>query len=265
MPGGEKDSSLTRVQPVFKQLVIQDSTGQSWMDRLLAMGSRSKAADLPTAPGWTGKLMKGRPVFEFSAPPPYDYLHYLLEHPNRLSWRKGKKFSGETQEKRRALLDGNEDMQAKAIECLKRNPRGSKWWIFEGTTQVDCALFAENVTLFIEGKRTEPKLTGHIEWDSKRHQVFRNLDCLRALEERTDRYCVLLIVDEANAGVLDQAKSLDTGFETARESWPHLSDSEAKELFGRYLGYLTWQDLEREFDLFLPNTREDAEKTTCCN
>ena len=38
-----KDSSVTRVQPVFRQLHHGDPTGITWLANLLSMGSRSGA------------------------------------------------------------------------------------------------------------------------------------------------------------------------------------------------------------------------------
>ena len=55
MAGGPHDSSLTRVQPVFNQLVRLDPTGRRWLGSLLALGSRATVAAQPAGaePRWS--------------------------------------------------------------------------------------------------------------------------------------------------------------------------------------------------------------------
>ena len=131
---------------------------------------------------------------------------------------------------------------------------GKVWWVLEGATMVDCALFAENVTVFIEGKRKERHLTGGVSWDPHRHQVFRNLDCLAALDRgvRSENSYVLLVVDaDEPSQCLSEARELDEppGFDLARKSWPHLTEEQARRLFGHYLGHTTWQAIQTAFSL----------------
>jgi hypothetical protein len=132
-----------------------------------------------------------------------------------------------------------------------------QWWIFEGETSIDCALFAEKVTVFIEGKRTEPDLTSSTEWYPKRNQVFRNLDCLQEFREKADRYYVLLIVEDGSP-THAPAASLDLSDVPARESWPHLDERKVSDLRNHYLGFTTWQRLAISFGLLLPQTTQEA-------
>jgi hypothetical protein len=173
---------------------------------------------------------------------------------------KRKTFKEETTRNRQALLDGDEAVLLEALRRLEKSRRSKRWWVFEGTTEVDCALFAERVTVFIEGKRTEKSLTDRIEWDPKRQQVCRNLDCLRALEHRAEQYFVLLIVEQGKP-LCDLAAAFDRAFDNARESWPHLTEEKARELWGHYLGYTTWQQIcerFREWQIQLPHTANEA-------
>lgn len=39
---GKYDSSRTRVAPLFDALLARDNSGESWLDALLALGSRSE-------------------------------------------------------------------------------------------------------------------------------------------------------------------------------------------------------------------------------
>ncbi len=263
MPGGIYDSSLTRVQPVFSQLASADPSGQKWLARLISMGTRAGLVGLPDHDnGWPGKLLRG-PCFEYPCAAPADYLKSLIASPERLQWPvisgQRKKYSEVTERCRHKLLSGDAGVQATAMNKLEQGKRGRAWWILEGETKVDCAIFASGVTLFIEGKRTEPHLTAGVDWDKDRHQVIRNLDCLRALPDRKDSYFVLLAVDEANPDVLSEAQALDFDYTTAERSLPHLSSQCAKELFdAHYLGFVTWQRIAGAFNLNLPSTREEA-------
>jgi hypothetical protein len=268
MAGGARDSSLTRVQPVFTQLYRYDPTGSCWLGRLLALGSRAKEVGLPTEPEWWGRLTD-KPRFELPVLSPRDYLVKLASSPDRLVWPlKGgqpKVFrSAITTEKRKLLRAGDGPTQEEAKQKLAKRtaPGGESWWVLEGRTTVDCGLFASGVTLFIEGKRTETSLTDKIEWDSRRNQICRNLDCLRVLGNKADRHYVLLVVEEGSPLVGD-AEKLDRAFSVAWDSWPHLSENAARELWRHFLGYTTWQRIVTEFrsvgpNLILPETVTEA-------
>jgi hypothetical protein len=265
MAGGRFDSSLTRVQPVFNQLYKRNTSGRQWLLPLLALGSRSSESDLPAAAEWSGNLTRP-PEFEFKVLSPADYLNCLVRTPGRMCWPiKGgepQKFDDETTLNRQALLRGDSAALQDALRRLakSRQPGRGRWWVFEGKTNVDCALFAEGVTVFIEGKRTEPSLTDSVEWDPKRTQLCRNLDCLRALEGRAARYFVLLIIEQGTP-LCGQAATFDRDFDGARNSWPHLDDPAARALLGHYLGYTTWQRVRenfRDWSILLPGTADDA-------
>ncbi len=255
MAGGRYDSSKTRVQPVFRLLHADDPSG-AWLGRLLNMGSRATSIKLPSTPG---PLLEP-PVFEYAAFPPVAYLNHLVGDTQRLSSAAngdpspylGR--SESTNAKRRDLVAGNAATVEEARARLKDDATGKQWWVLEGTTMVDCALFAEKATVFIEGKRTERHLTGGVSWDPHRHQVFRNLDCLAALDRgvRSENFYVLLVVDaDEPSQCLSEARELDEppGFDLARKSWPHLTEEQSRRLFGHYLGHTTWQAIQAAFRL----------------
>jgi hypothetical protein len=253
MGKGKYNSSSTRVQPAFKQLSLDEETRVNWLGRLLLLGSRAETVGLPSELGWPGKLLKP-PKFEYPVKSPPDYLKWLVQHPCRLRWPKTKgkekRFAPITMKNRQALLAGDDATKKEALSRLETDSSPGNWWVFEGRTFVDCALLAKNVTVFVEGKRTEPHLTDKIEWDPERDQVCRNLDCLRVYEQKAKRYYVLLIVEEASSSH-EEAKRFDTeaGYEVARKSCPHLKKPELDELWKHYLGHTTWEKLEKEFGL----------------
>ena len=272
---GKYDSSLTRVQPLFDQLHQFDPTGIHWLGKLLAMGSRviGKAVSLPEDLQWPGPLITP-PLFEMQVLSPLDYLCKLVELPDRLTQAAthnghGKR-SPKTRAKREALMHGDLVTRQEAIGLLQQNRRPGNWWVLEGVTHVDCSLVAERARVCVEGKRTEPKLTEHIEWDNLRNQVFRNLDCLRSVCHSNTPYYGLLIVEKGSE-VEDAARELDQvdrGLQIAKASWPHLDDAGARALYARYLGYTTWEDIHSAFagtvQIEYPDLAADAKKSLPC-
>jgi len=265
MSGGAWDSSLTRVQPTFLQLRQRQPSGVPWLAQLLRLGSRAPAIGLPSDDEWTGVLM--RPVeqsFELPCPPPLEYLNTLVrEAPERMPMGSQldeleKRVSKETACKRCQLRQRTRSVVDEALTHLAAGRTAPAWWVLEGTTMVDCALFAKNVTVFIEGKRTEPHLTTGVSWDTKRHQVFRNLDVLEAFPDRQAQYLMLLIVDEGNGKLMKEAEALDQQPDVAFASWPHRNPKDSDELWAHYCGFTTWQRIASSFRLDLPKTRDDA-------
>ena len=86
-----------------------------------------------------------RVEFEYSAAPPRSLLRWLVEHPSELR-RPKYTVSADASEKREKLLAGDPVVLAEAIDAIVtgRSHRG-KWWCFEGTTMVDCALFTSGM------------------------------------------------------------------------------------------------------------------------
>jgi len=256
---GMFDSSKTRVQPVFKQLERRDPTGASWIEPLCRLGSRASSA-LPERAPWAGKLSEP-PKFEYGCDAPEEFLRWLIEHADQLDRKRLVRGETETHKKRAALLDGCHATRVEALARLDKEGGGKsgpgQWQVFEGTTMVDCALFCEHATLFVEGKRIEPHLTGRVEWYAKRHQVVRNLDCLRVRQRPARRY--VLTVVEQGTPLEGEAAQLDSSAPLFSESLPHLNADEVEGLRQHYLGYTTWQRIAETFgDLTLPVTTQEA-------
>ena len=245
---GVKDSSLTRVQPAFKALA---GGPPGWVGQLLKLASRAGTLAQPTLLGRDGLLLRA-PVFEHSCTAPRDYLTWLIENPKALDSGLLGSQQGTTKAKRAALLKGEEAVRNEALRRLAlrggcKHGRG-QWHVFEGATMVDCAIFCGGVTVFIEGKRTEAHLTGRTEWYEHRHQVVRNLDCLRVEPNRAERWYVLTVV-EAGTQPEREATVLDDDVAAFRRALPHLNDDEVDEVRGHYAGYTTWQAIRQEFGL----------------
>jgi hypothetical protein len=255
MPPGRKNSSATRVRPVFTRLFASDESSEAWLQRLLAIAPMGKR--LPKAvqakPGELDaslleKRQRTRSVgleyaFEFPVAPPRAFLRFLLEHPDELRWplKGGKREtyrSRVTMHYRTALIDGSPAERDDAIRIgldrlnhfgMKGTRSEPAWWLFEGCTKVDCCLSTERVVLFVEGKRTET-LSKSTNWYPARNQLVRNLEAIG--EIACGRACGVLLVGEEMVDELDDA--------IYEQSLPHLTDDDRAEVRGRYLGQITW-------------------------
>lgn len=244
---GEFDSSLTRVQPVFDELIERDPTGRSWLRDLLQAAPHADVLPreileepgelLPAVAGPHPEGKASRACFEHAALPPEDLLRWSIENAHALRWPDGRagEFGAETESKRRALVGSDAGVVREALAELDRAGASGatrKWWAFEGITRVDCWLETDRLVLFVEGKRTEP-LSSKTAWLPARNQLARNLDAIR--NERGEKAGVVLLAVEANVE--------EPSDDELREAAPHLGESAAEELRSRYLGQLTWQDI----------------------
>lgn len=246
----------SRVRPVFETLYQQDASGQSWLGPLVNLGSRMEEIQPPLEPETLGELVQP-PQFEYAVPPPLDYLEYLVRNPRRLKWPKDadgelRQYRPSVHQKRKALLGGSVPAEQEAIREIRLeqqkepDPKLKGWWVLEGGSTIDCALFAEGFTLFVEGKRHEKTLKVHTNWYERRIQLYRNLDCLRVLPGRAERFGILAIVEE-DTPIYDEARAISRDFQFARSSWPHLDEAGAAELWSHFLGFTTWQRLAEQF------------------
>jgi hypothetical protein len=243
-----------------RRLVAEDPTGANWLLPLMELGSRAKICRPPPQPG----TLRSSPRFEYPCLAAEDLLIWLIENAPLLGQSALGKFKGApvTKNKRDALLKGDPVVRKEARARLAshgRRPGRGQWQVLEGETKVDCALFADNVTLFIEGKRTEPHLTDRVTWVPDRNQVLRNLDCLRVEAFRPAERYVLLVVEEGTK-LVGEAIALDGGGATVDRALPHLADGPRQDLWSHYLGYTTWQAIQGRFQLdALPDTTADLE------
>jgi hypothetical protein len=258
---GEKDSSQTRVQPVFNELLNRWPAGDDWVGRLCEMAAATRQKAKP--PSDVGPFVPGEVpgdpaarmgnVFERVVPPPTAFLRWLLENPDELQVPNEQTFGTTTddaREWRRKLFRGTaqerDEVQCEGLGFLeKRQGRGSyrKRWAFEGWSHVDCCLIAENLVLFIEGKRTEA-VSPSTRWFKQRSQLWRNVE---AAEEFAagKQFAVILAVETEAVGT-DALASADALLD---HSYPHLTPKRRAELARHLLGFVTWPQVVRKFEL----------------
>jgi hypothetical protein len=254
---GERNSSITRVRPVFEQLIRRDT--HTWLPALLRLSRAPLASVLASDPGvldpacqetrpYPDRVLKRHGIaevqlarcFEHRLPPPKAFLNWLIEHPERMRWPTGKHYAAEKERLRRCLMGDSSPEAAASAQCQAReelNKAGAagskrKWWAFEGFSEVDCFLETERLILLIEGKRTEA-LSAATNWFPQRNQLVRLLE-VGACVCGTKQFGVMLLT-ETPLGPLSPKEVAD--------SLPHLELAQQTSLLDHYLGEVSWQTL----------------------
>lgn len=230
-------------------MLDRDPKGESWFPALLAAAPRASDVvdeDLLARPGRlldacsatrTAGGLELRRCFEHEVMPSEGLLRWLIENPKALSWPRGRagQFGSQTDARRRALRDGDEEVRKEALDELERlGPEGSarKWWAFEGITKVDCWLETDRLVLFVEGKRTET-LSKFTAWFPARDQLTRDLDLVGEASPDKPGFVLLAVEEPVEEPSDDQL----------RAAAPHLGSRAADVLRRRYLGQVSWSRL----------------------
>lgn len=249
---GRNNSSRSKVQPFFRQLLARDPRGSSWLPKLLALGQNAQAlsSDLSADPGLFHQTY---PDKERKLSPPKEFLKWLILHPEKMSWPKNgrEQFGPDTQQRRKRLmglrdlsgepLDRHDEIRdtdretaiSEGLKSLEQfGPAGSKgkWWAFEGFTAVDCYLSTPRLKIYVEGKFTDVP-SPSTDWYRTRNQLVRNLETAHADAEGIPFLC-LLITGDPFLGI-PKAK--------IQNSLPHLAEAQQQHLM-RHLGATTWRE-----------------------
>jgi hypothetical protein len=275
---GDKNSSVTRIWPVFDRLLDGNGSGTTWFGPLVNLATKRSdwqpgsllpalkvfGTALPRnlksvlgVPHAT-RLGKLRNCFEVDYPPPTRFLRWLIENPAKLSWPtskegKSRQFGADTQRLRASLLKGDGAARAKALNALAVDGAvGSrrKWWAFEGFTSVDCVLETDQLLVFIEGKRTE-RISTATEWYPKRNQIVRNLEVASCAAASAAKAFGVILCTEEPVALLEHDFA---------DGLPHLPQPERDELRQHYLGCVTWRQIVDTLcpGLELPRNLEQA-------
>ena len=245
-----KNSSKTRVRPVFDELRKQELS--AWLPELWRMAASSRSGTV-IAPPSVGPLRPGK-VYERTLPPSTAFLRWMVQNPDRLTPLAAPDYgakSGGTASVSRAALFGadpqaREAAQREALQAIDEGGgQGSaqQWWAFEGFTHVDACFETEECLLIIEGKRTEA-VSSSTRWYKERNQLWRNVEVAGELASGRP-FGVILAVESAASGqaaLRDAAQSRD-------DSYPHLTPEQRAELDRHLLGSVVWRDIVAKFDL----------------
>jgi hypothetical protein len=253
MPGGQYDSSKTRVAPVFNAL--SRLGGADWPRSLLllAEGKASVIPDLNFAfqRGCWGEN-------EHGLEPPRSLLRWLVRNVRPRIGECAERellFKRDPQTIERALTE---------LDSMKNWP-GRRWYLFEGKTFPDALIETPDALIVVEGKRTEPGPTTHTTWMARRDQIWRHSDA--AWEARGTRHVFGMFVVEGDdrgdvPAVWMEGLHRARSAEPLAASFPHRTGDQIRQLVGCLVGVTTWQKVCVRFGLdyaSLPRTVRDLQ------
>ena len=244
---GDRDSTWTRVVPVFDELLARDRTGQTWLDSLLSLPALSGRPSRPA------RVVRGPlrtwawGTAEKQLMPPITLLRWLVAC-GRPKPGRPLGSSAVTIAKRASLVERDPAVIGEALALLDQASVPSRaWYVLEGPSQPDVYLETDDAIIVIEGKRTEAGPTRTTDWMESRDQMLRHLDCAHA--SRTGKIVLgFLVVEGAGgaAGIGVPQAWADAAAETValpilRASLPHRLQSEREAIAESFLGVATWQ------------------------
>lgn len=241
------DSSRTRVAPLLDALLAQDHTGATWLDALLALGSRPEVvATLPKGQRLVANHDARWGDHEAKLPSPASLLEYLVRNldPRLVEVSRD---TGHTRARRLELARRNQATIELALAELGKGKRGRRWFVLEGESRPDALLETTDLIICIEGKRTEVGCTTHSSWMPRRSQLLRHMDA--ALDAFPQKRVLGLLIVEGNGGADARSPSSHWLSECAAQyeqsmlgdSLPHRTTTERKRIADGILGVTTWQ------------------------
>lgn len=250
---GTRDSTKTRVVPIFDELATRDRSGASWLGHLLQLPLDGRPVDRSLNFGVIERVgLWGESEQRLQAP--VALLEWLVTHPASLAVEAlDGPMSHSVREKRRALLAGDLPTREEALMGLRRGAFGRGWFVLEGETRPDVYIATEKAIVLIEGKRTENAPTTRTTWMPVRHQLLRHIDA--AWDGRGSRsvYGFFIVEGEGGAEAIRvPPKWVDSCSTTIapgvlRASLPHRSEEQRAQIAHAYLGVTTWQRICRDF------------------
>jgi hypothetical protein len=250
-PTGSRNSSKTRVAPVFGELFKRSEREPQWLKRVLNLASQGREGK------WTHENLALQdstwPDRERGLEPPVALLSWLIRNVNHREQDDGVK-TKTTIEKRKKLADRDPVTIAEALSLLRSGESRERWYILEGRTYPDVFIETEDALIVIEGKRTESGLTSDTKWMTGRHQMIRHLDAAFEIAGRRSLYG-LLVVEGGSAAPERVPDEWTTAADAMLRpdaldvSLPHRGNAERERIAQSFVGTTTWEAIRREFDL----------------
>jgi hypothetical protein len=251
-PRDQRNSSRTRVAPVFDALRDKCGTEGTWIGRLLGLAVNSSTPSHP----WSGLDLTLRSGYwgdtERGLQPPVSLLSWLVRN---FSPSEGAlSGDGQVEAKRRSLAERDPETVEEALALLRSGGTAKAWYILEGPTVPDVFLVTNDALVVVEGKRTESGATTSTTWMSGRHQMLRHIDA--AWEIRAHRRVFGLMIVEGDASgptkvpvAWTRAAALETDPLTITASLPHRGPEEQRAIANAFIGVTSWQAVVGEFGL----------------
>ena len=231
---GEKNSSLTRVQPVFDYINLDTQK----LNQFFSLFDKKVSI--------TSKILFCKyGENEASISPPKELLLWCINNIDKLNsteFEKIKESDSTTHRKRYALYTKDSATKQEALTELNNEHLPQKaWYIFEGYTHPDIFIETE-IEIFIgEAKRTENKLTTSTTWMSERDQLIRHVDSVIDTKKKIYSF---FIFENPNIYNLENYKK----FEYFEKSLPHRDKLKTKEIMDTFIGFTTWEKINILFD-----------------
>lgn len=249
---GEKNSSKTRVVPVFDRIADFSATTTDWLSRLLRLtGTELLSGSLAQGP--IGARLWGDS--EKKLDPPVSLLSYLIRTmPSLVGFDDAE--PDDTRLKRKLLSEGDSETIRLALRELRNGYKKKDWFVLEGQTQPDVFYESDDIIFVVEGKRTEAEATENTKWMAGRHQMLRHIDCAWEVRGRK-RVLGMLIVEGAGDDQTVPAYWQDysdrlASAEVMASSLPHRGPDEQRAISECFVGVTTWQQVCHEFDIPWP-------------
>jgi hypothetical protein len=259
----DRNSSSSRVTPVFDCLYGVDPTGASWLHRLLLLGARDGRMPFSTSPltlvANHGRLWGDE---EASLPAPMSLLEHLAQNLDpRLVDASGD--TGDVVEIRRKLALKHPATVADALGNLRslreagKRP-GKQWFVLEGPSRPDALLETEGLVVCVEGKRTESACTTTTKFMTCRSQLVRHMDA--AMDAYPKKRVLGLLIVEGPGGLNDPEPSqfwkaqshAQYSDDMLRNSLPHRTLEQRQMIGDGIIGITTWQAVCAEFHIPWP-------------
>jgi len=248
---GTRDSSKTRVAPVFDILYASDKTGKNWLPEILRLPTAG--CSIHVNPNWDFTIEdKGWGDKEKKLEPPLSLLSWLIRNPRMPNDGQLSEDPVKAQ-KRRELIEGSDARLFEALNLLRDNQTREDWHMFEGNTQPDVFIQTPDLVIVIEGKRTESGATKGTKWMSGRHQIWRHIDCAWEVKGKKEVFGFFIVeglglscdVPEKWTREAEAAMSK----EALASSLPHRGPEEQRMIHQCFTGVTTWQRVCKEFGI----------------
>lgn len=231
---GVKNSSLTRVQPVF-DFINQDVGMLNLLFSLFQDKIKLNSKIIDCKYGFT----------EASIKPPKELLIWCINNISKLNAKEFSKLAGKTSDidsKRYALYLGDNKIKKEALAELKKERLPQRdWYIFEGYTHPDIYIETEDSIYIGEAKRTEDKLTNSTKWIEERDQLIRHVDSVIDFNKKV--YSFFIFDNPALYSLTIYEED-----EIYQKSLPHRDSKTIKKIKNSYIGYTTWAKINELFD-----------------
>ncbi|NQT91310.1 MAG: hypothetical protein HQ559_01010 [Lentisphaerae bacterium] len=261
---GQYNTSRTRVQPVFSELITRMGLSADWLPALLSLlecGAPDATVTVEPGPVLKRQAWGGNPASdeeEQSLSPPLSLLSWLVRNlvqPEGINLDS----ANDVDRQRQKLIDQDPETIARALEMLKRHGGSRKWYVLEGPSQPDVYLETEKTIIVIEGKGTESGPTTNTTWMAGRHQVLRYIDAAWEIRGSRDVYGFFIVNGKddnpESTEVPDHwrnASKATWSDEAISSSLPHRGPEEQHAIRNAFLGITTWQSVCQKLALKWP-------------